>query len=79
MGSYTEQKLNMTSVGDTGAADASLVPKALGVPTPFFALTLLAFVTRIVIRIRRKRIGFDDASLAAGMVRDVKDQKSNKI
>jgi hypothetical protein len=50
--------------------DNSLVPELVGVPTPFFILATVAFVARIVVRFQRKKVGFDDVALAAGMVCD---------
>jgi hypothetical protein len=68
----------MMVVTNAVTPDVSLAPKLIGVPTPFFILAIVAFVTRIVIRIRRKRIGIDDVSLAAGMVIEIVKESLQK-
>jgi hypothetical protein len=49
--------------------DDTLVPELVGVPTPFFILATVTFIARMIIRFRRKKVGLDDAFLAAAMVR----------
>ena len=68
----------MMVVTNAVTPDVSLAPKLISVPTPFFILAIVAFVTRIVIRIRRKRIGIDDVSLAAGMVIEIVKESLQK-
>src|SRR6202012_1105469 len=52
----------------TIATDDTLAPELVGVPSPFFILATVTFIARMIIRFRRKKIGLDDAFLAAALV-----------
>jgi hypothetical protein len=56
---------------NTAMPKTSLAPTLIGATTPVFALTLIAFITRIIVRFRKKKLGIDDGFLMASVVSNI--------